>query len=201
MEDPAEDIAPKFPHVEPKPRLSVVDGRPTSILEPETLEQGGKHNDTENTRPTKWNTHIFHSPYLSLFKSLRSYQDKALLCFGILLAVAAGAPLPVIGLLFSQIIDTFPPSEDELRNKLCELIGAACIYFVLTWGWCVCWGLVGERISRDRREAIVKNVLALDMSTHDTAAPDVAALLMADCQTIQLGTSEKVGLFIQVSQR
>lgn len=43
----------------------------------------------------------------------------------------------------------------------------------------------------------MKSVVGMEMATFDTSAPDIATSLTADCQLILLGTSEKVGLFIQ----
>lgn len=189
---------PKFPTFEP--RLSIAE-RPSSISGIQDEKTSQHYNDerkkSSNIPSSVVKTIIPQSSYFSLFTCLETRRDKALLASGFVLAVAAGAPLPVIGLLFSQIIDTFPPPADQLRTKLYELITVACIYFVLTWGWCVCWGLVGERISRNRREALVKSVVGMEMATFDTSAPDIATSLTADCQLILLGTSEKVGLFIQ----
>jgi ATP-binding cassette subfamily B (MDR/TAP) protein 1 len=191
-------LEPKFPHLEP--RLSITETRPCSTHAQKymTLPQPASE-EADTTRPSSGFIARLRprSPYFSLFRCLDTATDKIILALGVILAIAAGAPLPIIGLLFSQIIDSFPPPEDELNAKLYELIGVACVYFVLSWGWCVCWGLVGQRIARNRRETLVSSVLGLDMATYDVSAPDVATSLTTDCQTILLGTSEKVGLFIQ----
>ena len=63
------------------------------------------------------------SSYFALFRPLQDRQSQLILFCGIVLAITAGAPLPVIGLIFARIIDSFPPSEDEIRTRTYELLG------------------------------------------------------------------------------
>lgn len=135
--------------------------------------------------------------YLTLFRPLKSFNERATLCCGIFLAIAAGVPLPVIGLIFEKIINSFPPSEAELHQRLVELLGVACGYFAVTTGYTIAWGLTGERISRKLREALVQRLLGLDQTYFDVENPDVTNLLTERIELIQIGTSEKVGIFIQ----
>lgn len=139
----------------------------------------------------------FKTSYSALFRPLESFSSRCLLLAAVLLAVAAGAPLPIIGLLFGKIIDQFPPSEEELRIRLGQLMATACAYFGLTWGWSVCWGTIGETVSRKLREQTFFRLLGMDQAFFELQEPDVAGMLTEKIQTIQLGTSEKVGLFIQ----
>jgi ATP-binding cassette subfamily B (MDR/TAP) protein 1 len=37
-------------------------------------------------------------------------------------------------------------------------------YFIVTWGWAVCWAVVGERVSRKIRENLLHRALGMDMS-------------------------------------
>lgn len=62
------------------------------------------------------------SSYFALFRPLNDVQSRLILGSGILLAVAAGAPLPIIGVIFARIINSFPPSEDEIRVRICQLL-------------------------------------------------------------------------------
>lgn len=139
----------------------------------------------------------FKSSYLDLFKPIKDVRSRATLWAGILLAIAAGVPLPVIGYLFGKIIDSFPPQEQELRERLYELIGVACGYFLVTTGYTIAWGLTGERISRRFRESLVERLLGLEQAYFDINDPDITNLLTEKVEAIQIGTSEKVGIFIQ----
>ncbi|KAF2097197.1 P-loop containing nucleoside triphosphate hydrolase protein [Rhizodiscina lignyota] len=139
----------------------------------------------------------FKTSYATLYKSLESTKSRLLLCTAIILSLAAGAPLPIIGLLFGKIIDEFPPPEDELRTRLGQLMATACAYFAITWGWSVCWSIIGETISRELRERSLERLLGMDQAFFDIHQPDVTGIVTEKVQTVQLGTSEKVGLFLQ----
>lgn len=138
----------------------------------------------------------FKTSYFALYRPLDDFQSRAILVLGILLAILAGLPLPFIGIILARIINNFPPSPEELRTLLSHLMGVAFAYFVITWGWAVSWAVIGERVSRRTREKLLHRVLGMDMTYFDTAAPDLSNILTEKTQTIQLGTSEKVGLFI-----
>jgi len=62
------------------------------------------------------------SSYISLFRPLQDIQSRVILFSGIVLAISAGAPLPIIGVIFSKIINVFPPSEDEIRTRIYQLL-------------------------------------------------------------------------------
>ncbi|KAF8861738.1 ABC transporter-like protein [Acephala macrosclerotiorum] len=137
------------------------------------------------------------SSYFALYRPLQDIQSRLILFCGIVLAIAAGAPLPIIGVIFARIIDVFPPSEDEVRDRISQLLAVAIAYFVVTWGWAFCWGIVGARISRGLRTQMVDRALGLDQTYFETQCPDITSRLTADAQTVQSGTAEKVGIFIQ----
>ena len=139
----------------------------------------------------------FKTSYVSLFRPLKGVNDNATLVSGIVLAIAAGVPLPIIGLIFEKIINSFPPTEHDLHERLVQLLGVACGYFAVTTGYTISWGLTGERVSRKLREALVERLLGLDQAFFDVTDPDVTNLLTEKIELIQIGTSEKVGIFIQ----
>ena len=139
----------------------------------------------------------FKTSYISLFRPLHGINDQATLACGILLAISAGVPLPIIGLIFEKIINSFPPNEHDLHERLVQLLGVAVAYFAVTAGYTIAWGLTGERISRKLREALVERLLGLDQAFFDVTDPDVTNLLTEKIELIQIGTSEKVGIFIQ----
>lgn len=139
----------------------------------------------------------FKTSYFTLYTCLDDVQSRLILALGVILALAAGVPLPLIGVIFGKIIDSFPPPEQELRTRIGQLLGVAAAYFVITWGWAVCWGVVGERVSRRLREKIVRKAVGMDLAFFEVGAPDMSSMLTGDTEIIQMGTSEKVGLFIQ----
>lgn len=62
--------------------------------------------------------------YFALFRPLNDFQSRIILFGAIFFAILAGAPLPIIGVLFARIINAFPPSEAEIRAKISQLIAA-----------------------------------------------------------------------------
>ena len=60
--------------------------------------------------------------YLALFRPLQDVQSRLILFCGVVLAIAAGAPLPIIGVIFARIIDAFPPTEDEIHQRISQLL-------------------------------------------------------------------------------
>ena len=63
------------------------------------------------------------SSYIALFRPLQDVRSRLILVAGIVFAIAAGVPLPIIGIIFARIINAFPPSEDEIRTRISELLG------------------------------------------------------------------------------
>jgi ATP-binding cassette subfamily B (MDR/TAP) protein 1 len=138
----------------------------------------------------------FQTSYFTLYHTLDDTESRVILVLAIILAIAAGLPLPIIGVILGRIINNFPPPADELKALLIRLMSVAVCYFVVTWGWAVCWAVTGERVSRKLRERLLRRALGMDMAYFDTVSPDMANILTEKTQTIQLGTSEKCGLFL-----
>lgn len=140
---------------------------------------------------------VFQTQYFNLYRPLETWYDKGLLFSAIILSLAAGVPLPIIGVIFGKIINDFPPDENALETRLLQLIGVATAYFFITWGWATCWGMVGEKVARGLRERVLQKAIGMDMTYFEVEGADIAHRLTADTQTIQLGVSEKCGLFLQ----
>lgn len=139
----------------------------------------------------------FKTSYLSLYSSLDSAQDKAVACGGVLFAIAAGVPLPIIGVIFGRLISSFPPNENELRTRISELLGVAVAYFVVTALYATAFGFTSEKISIRIRHRLLQCLLHLDQAYLDTHEIDVNSLLTEKIDTIHAGCSEKIGIFIQ----
>jgi len=139
----------------------------------------------------------FKSSYLSLYGSLETRFDKAIAWAGVVFAVAAGIPLPIIGVIFGRLISSFPPSEDDLKARINELLGVAVAYFVVTALYATAFGFTGEKVAFRYRDRLLKCLLHLDQAYLDTHDIDVNGLLTEKIDTIHAGCSEKVGIFIQ----
>jgi ABC-type multidrug transport system fused ATPase/permease subunit len=139
----------------------------------------------------------FKTTYFSLYDSLDSIFDRAVAWSGVLFAIAAGVPLPLIGLIFGKIINQFPPTEADIETRITQLIGVAIAYFGVTALYATAFGITSEKVSVRLRERLLNCLLHLDQAYLDTHDLDVNSLISEKIDVIQAGTSEKVGIFIQ----
>lgn len=139
----------------------------------------------------------FKASYFTLYSSLASFRDRSIACAGAVCAVAAGVPLPIISIIFGRLINTFPPSEDEIRVRISQLLGIAVAYFVVTALYTTAFGFSSDKISIRLRAQLLDTLLHLDQAYLDTHDIDVHSLLSEKIDVIHAGCSEKVGIFIQ----
>ncbi|KAJ1020771.1 hypothetical protein NDA16_004162 [Ustilago loliicola] len=150
------------------------------------------------------------SNYFSLY-SVCDRTDILLLVVGIVAAIGSGVPLPLIGILFGQLIDGFnsagcgtggQPTDisaflSSVNDKVSKIAIIAAVNFFLIWTYTTCWSNLGERLVRKMRQRYLRAVLRQDMAFFDTLKPgEVGTRLSADLLTIQNGTSEKMGILI-----
>lgn len=75
----------------------------------------------------------FKTSYFSLYRPIKDWRSRCILLIAVVCSIAAGIPLPIIGVIFSKIINSFPPAEPALTKSIGELLGVAVAYFVFTW--------------------------------------------------------------------
>lgn len=150
------------------------------------------------------------SNYFALYK-FADRTDITLLVIGIIAAIGSGVPLPLIGILFGQLIDGFNSSGCDgssgptdrgafiasVNDKVEKIAIIAAVNFFLIWTYTTCWSNLGERLVRKMRQRYLRSVLRQDMAFFDKLQPgEVGTRLSADLLTIQNGTSEKMGILI-----
>lgn len=149
--------------------------------------------------------------YVRLFRGMTSVE-ATLLVVGTLAALAAGVPLPLIGLFFGKMVNGFnsiscertamSPAErqdflDSVGDHVVAIVIIAAVNFVLIWVYTSCWSSLGERIVRRLRERYVQALLSQDMAYFDKLPPgEISTRLSENLITVQNGTSEKVGIFL-----
>lgn len=147
--------------------------------------------------------------YFRLFRGMGKV-DYAYLLVGTIAAIAAGVPLPVIGVMFGKMLNQFnqascdagmPHDTSHFLELVAEhvilIVAVAAANFALVWIYTSCWSALGERIVRRMRESYVRSLLAQDMSFFDRLTPGaVSTHLSGDLLSVQNGTSEKVGILI-----
>lgn len=135
--------------------------------------------------------------------------DYVLLVVGFIGSVASGIPFPLLGILFGQLVDdlnstscnTSSADTSSLTNgvvtKVLDVIYVTIANFCLIYIHTGCWSLLGERLVRRLRMRYLDVLLRQEVAFFDTLpSGEVASRLDVDLQTIQTGTSEKVGIFI-----
>ncbi|KAF2859918.1 P-loop containing nucleoside triphosphate hydrolase protein [Piedraia hortae CBS 480.64] len=142
-------------------------------------------------------TNPFKSSFLGLFRVLDSRWDQVMGGLGVICAIAAGIPLPIIGAIFGKLISHFPPTESHVTAYISRLLGLACAYFVATLLYTTAFGIVGEKASICMRKELLDSLLHLDQVYIDTHGLDINSLLTEKIDDIHAGFSEKFGIFIQ----
>jgi ATP-binding cassette, subfamily B (MDR/TAP), member 1 len=149
------------------------------------------------------------SGYLYLLVSANpSKLDIALLAIGVISAIGAGIPFPLLFILYGQLVDQLNSNSCAadgstsdnafVVNRVLDVIYVTIANFVLIYLFTGAWSLFGERLVRRLRYAYLEALLRQDIAYFETLpAGEVASRLDSDLHTIQAGVSEKVGILIQ----
>lgn len=132
-----------------------------------------------------------------------------LLVVGIVAAVASGVPFPVLGILFGQLIDDITSTscdsvtetsgryQTAVNEKVLTVVYLGIGNIVLIYVYIVSWNLFGERLAQRTREKYLRTLLQKELAFFDSHSPgEVSSRLNSDINTIQQGTSEKVGIVL-----
>jgi ATP-binding cassette subfamily B (MDR/TAP) protein 1 len=148
--------------------------------------------------------------YLSLlFHSGPEPLDHVLLTIGVLAALAAGVPFPLLGILFGELVDDMGSAScaaDDtssfglsaaIERKVLLVVYVTIANFAVIYVHTSCWSMLSERLVRRIRHRYLSAMLRQEMAFFDTLpAGEVASRLDTDLQNIQSGTAEKVGICI-----
>ncbi|CAG8508599.1 11057_t:CDS:10 [Acaulospora morrowiae] len=136
---------------------------------------------------------------------------------GSIAALASGAALPLMTIVFSSFITSFYAFEyakntgigkdtaesklnDEVRTKVFYFIGLGCGVFVCAYTHMSLWMMSGERQAKRVRELYFASILRQDIAFFDSSSTgDVTTRISGDISLYQEGISEKVGLILQFS--
>ena len=150
------------------------------------------------------------SSYLRLLVGYEPAKlDILLITIGLLFAIAAGLPFPLLGILFGQLLDDINSVgcswkegdktglESAIATKIIYMVYVTIFNFASLYIHTSCWSLVGERLVRRLREKYFTSLLRQEVEFFDRLpAGEVSSRLSEDLETIQTGTSEKVGICI-----
>lgn len=146
-----------------------------------------------------------------LFMQGTSGVDYALLFVGVLSAIIAGMPFPILSILFGQLVDDLNSTscrrtsqsvdrseqQSSVQNKVVLIVYISIGNFLAIYTAATCWTLFGERLVGRLRRQYFQSLLRQEIAFFDgLPSGEVSTRLTTDMDTIRAGTSEKVGLFI-----
>ncbi|KAK9760001.1 hypothetical protein K7432_016415 [Basidiobolus ranarum] len=140
--------------------------------------------------------------------------DRFLVFIAFVCSMATGAMLPVMTIVFSNMIgglvnyseDVRIMGEQAAKNKLDEFVTQYAVYFIiigvamfiLSYGQTSLWIITGERQCLRIRQFYYAAILRQEISWFDfVSSGDLTSRISGDVTVIQEGISQKVGLFVQ----
>ncbi|KAI3417880.1 uncharacterized protein J3R85_014152 [Psidium guajava] len=144
-------------------------------------------------------------PFHKLF-SFADSTDMLLMVIGSIGAVGNGLSLPLMTVLFGQLIDTF--GGNQANSDVVDLVSKISLKFVYLALGCgaaaflqvSCWMVTGERQAARIRGLYLETILRQDVAFFDkeTNTGEVVGRMSGDTVLIQDAMGEKVGKFIQL---
>ncbi|UZP39889.1 hypothetical protein NXS19_007705 [Fusarium pseudograminearum] len=155
----------------------------------------------------------FFTYFELLFYANPTWIDILLLVVGTLTACAAGAPFPLMGIIFGQLVNDlntascdngevvsqYSPKElqDSINKKVVMITWVGVISFALIYTYIVSWSIFSRRLENRIRDRYFMSILLQDATFFDKRqAGEITSRLNTDIQAIQSGTSEKVGIIM-----
>ncbi|KAF3945020.1 hypothetical protein ACB098_02G072200 [Castanea mollissima] len=144
-------------------------------------------------------------PYYKLF-SFADHLDYLLMFVGTIGAVGNGISMPLMTMVFGDILDSFgrtvntkdivhEVSEGTLKFLYMAVASGAASFFQLA-----CWMVTGERQAARIRSLYLKTILRQDIAFFDKEAStgEIIGRMSGDTVLIQNALGEKVGTFVQL---
>ncbi|KAK8639629.1 hypothetical protein V6N13_138002 [Hibiscus sabdariffa] len=171
--------------------------------EPERITGGnGENQDSESKNGDEKTNSV---PFYKLFAFADS-TDTLLMIIGTIGAVGNGACMPLMTILFGDLIDAF--GENQTDDRVVDVVSRVALRFVyLAVGALVaaflqvaCWMVTGERQAARIRGLYLKTILRQEVAFFDveTNTGEVVGRMSGDTVLIQDAMGEKVGKFIQL---
>ncbi|KAG5662235.1 hypothetical protein KAF25_004474 [Fusarium avenaceum] len=196
------------------------------VLNNHTVERQPSHSPRPSTRSSsvfttsqtppekkKKTLRSFFTYFQLLFYANPTWIDILLLIVGTLSACAAGAPFPLMGIIFGQLVNDlntascddpeatsqYSPQELQasINKKVVMITWIGVISFALIYTYIVSWSIFSRRLENRIRDRYFMSILLQDAAFFDKRqAGEITSRLNTDIQAIQSGTSEKVGIII-----
>ncbi|XP_054802614.1 ABC transporter B family member 11-like [Prosopis cineraria] len=143
-------------------------------------------------------------PFYKLF-SYADSLDRLLMFVGTTAAIANGMTIPLLMIIFGNVIDAFGGTSDtkeivhNVSKASIDFVYLAMGTFVVSFLQVTCWMVTGERQSARIRSLYLEAILRQEVSFFDreTNGGEVITRMSGDTVLIQDAMGEKVGKFIQ----
>ncbi|KAL4863045.1 hypothetical protein BDV12DRAFT_202473 [Aspergillus spectabilis] len=147
------------------------------------------------------------SPYFRVWQ-YSTVLDHVLRLCGIVTAIACGAALPLMTLVFGTLVDNFNDwdagklSPGEFRDKVSKnalwFTYLFVAIFVLSSFNTFCFRLTATRCVKILRRDFLRSMLRQDLSYFDTCLPGtVATLLSNNADLVEVGLGERLGIALE----
>ncbi|KAI3440971.1 uncharacterized protein J3R85_003011 [Psidium guajava] len=166
-----------------------------------TSHAEAKDRPEKNKEDEKTNTVPFYKLFL-----FADFTDMVLMLVGTVGAVGNGLGLPVMAVLFGQLIDSFGTNQNN--NDVVHLVSKVSLRFiylavftgVTAFLQVTFWMVTGERQAARIRGLYLQTILRQDIAFFDkeTNTGEVVGRMSGDTVLIQDAMGEKVGKFIQL---
>ncbi|KAH0462510.1 hypothetical protein IEQ34_010085 [Dendrobium chrysotoxum] len=164
----------------------------------------GNIQDPEDSKKKEENNHTV--PFYKLF-SFADPIDVLLMILGSVGALANGAALPLMTVLFGNLIQSFGGAKDnhDVVHRVSK-VSLEFVYLAVGSGLASffqvsCWMVTGERQATRIRNLYLKTILRQEIAFFDmeTNTGEVVGRMSGDTVLIQDAMGEKVGKFIQLT--
>ncbi|KAK3022689.1 hypothetical protein RJ639_047605 [Escallonia herrerae] len=144
-------------------------------------------------------------PFYKLFAFADS-TDLILMIVGTIGGIGNGACMPVMTLLFGQLVDSFGQTQENTDVvRAVSKVSLKFVYLAMGAGVAAflqvaCWMVTGERQAARIRNLYLKTILRQDVAFFDkeTNTGEVVGRMSGDTVLIQDAMGEKVGKFVQL---
>ncbi|KAI7983537.1 ABC transporter B family member 11 [Camellia lanceoleosa] len=177
----------------------------TNGIEEQQQQQKKKKKKKKKKKEEEESTNTNTLPFFKLF-SLADSADVVLMLFGTIAAVGNGICVPLMTVLFGELIDSFGQNQSNKQIvRAVSKVSLKLVYLALGAGVAAflqvaCWMATGERQAARIRSLYLKTIMRQDVAFFDkeTNTGEVVGRISGDTILIQDAMGEKVGKFIQL---
>ncbi|XWS46385.1 hypothetical protein CRYUN_Cryun14cG0061200 [Craigia yunnanensis] len=177
----------------------------TSKSQEEPEKVSGVNGENQDSESSKGDEKTNMVPFYKLFAFADS-KDVLLMIIGTISAVGNGVCMPLMTILFGDLVDAF--GQNQSNDQVVDVVSEVALNFVyLAMGAAAaaflqvtCWMVTGERQAARIRGLYLKTILRQDVAFFDveTNTGEVVGRMSGDTVLIQDAMGEKVGKFSQL---